>query len=244
MIDHACSLLPWDSRFWGFPVARLNVSTLAPEAVAEVREWCHERAVRCLYFAACGTCPVTLALASEEQFRFVDLRVELACPAVGGPMAAQRSALRVRRAEPEDCLPLQHLARKTHRDTRFFKDIRFDRSQCEELYAAWIARDLESHTVLTFDHAEGIRGIGGYVSCEHTDDPGIGRIGLLAIAPGLRGRGLGRALLAAAIDQLESRGVSLLKVATQGTNVRALRLYQESGFQAECVRLWFHKWFW
>jgi dTDP-4-amino-4,6-dideoxy-D-galactose acyltransferase len=244
MSDPLCCLLPWDSQFWGYPVARLNATTLTPDAVEQIREWCQERAVRCLYFAACGTCAATLSLASEEQFRFVDLRVELACPATGYLAAPGRPSAGVRRAKPGDRVPLQQLARTAHRETRFFKDARFDRSQCEELYAAWIARDLDSHAVLTCDEADGIEGVGGYVTCEQTADPEVGRIGLLAVAPRLRGRGFGRTLLAAAFEHFRSGGVARLEVATQGTNVSALRLYQAAGFQPERVRVWFHKWFW
>ena len=54
-----------------------------------------------------------------------------------------------------------------------------------ELYATWMARDLESHTVLTFDETEEIHGIGGYVTCEPAGDTGCGRIGLLAVEPRL-----------------------------------------------------------
>ena len=71
-----------------------------------------------------------------------------------------------------------------------------------------------------------------------------GESGLLAVEPRLRGRRFGQALLAAAVVFLKQSGAVSLAVTTQGTNVPALRLYEQAGFRTERVSIWFHKWFW
>lgn len=53
----------------------------------------------------------------------------------------------------------------------------------------------------------------------------------LFVAPGSRGRGLGRALLAAALDFARSERVRCLTLETQTSNVPAIRFYQRMGFR-------------
>ncbi|MCY0986506.1 GNAT family N-acetyltransferase [Nannocystis sp. ILAH1] len=53
----------------------------------------------------------------------------------------------------------------------------------------------------------------------------------LFVAPGSRGRGLGRTLLAAALDFARSERVRCLTLETQTSNVPAIRFYQRMGFR-------------
>jgi dTDP-4-amino-4,6-dideoxy-D-galactose acyltransferase len=241
--DESCRELPWDSAFWGYPVARLNATTLTPERLEQTLAWCRDRAVRCLFFAACGTCSTTLELAARGGFRFVDVRIDLERCIERATDRGHRDPAAVRAATAADRDGLCRLARIAHRDTRFFKDSSFQRSRAEELYAAWITRDLESHAVLVWEDAGEPRGLAGYVSCQPEPDPAAGRIGLIAVDPALRGRGIGRGLLAAAAGHFAGAGVSRMAVATQATNVSALRLYEQAGFRATTALVWFHRWF-
>ncbi|WAS97156.1 GNAT family N-acetyltransferase [Nannocystis punicea] len=53
----------------------------------------------------------------------------------------------------------------------------------------------------------------------------------LFVAPGSRGRGLGRALLVAALDFARDQGVRCLVLETQSTNAPAIRFYRRAGFR-------------
>ncbi|MFN9368455.1 MAG: GNAT family N-acetyltransferase [Planctomycetia bacterium] len=237
--EELCTALPWDSAFWGYPLARLNAPTLTEERVQQALAWCRRHSIRCLTFAACGTCPQTLAVAAAAGFRFVDVRVELERPVQ--PCPAGDAA--VRPARPGDRDALCRLARTAHRDTRFFKDGSFARSRAEDLYATWICRDLDAHVVLVWAAPGEPHGIGGYVSCAAGADAATGRISLLAVDPWLRGRGIGRSLVTAAVAHVARLGADTVAVATQATNVAALRLYERAGFRAAGALVWFHKWF-
>jgi ribosomal protein S18 acetylase RimI-like enzyme len=57
----------------------------------------------------------------------------------------------------------------------------------------------------------------------------------LAVHPGLRRRGVGTALLAAAEQRARDRGARKLSLHVLGTNPRAMRLYTRAGFQPEGV---------
>jgi ribosomal protein S18 acetylase RimI-like enzyme len=70
----------------------------------------------------------------------------------------------------------------------------------------------------------------GAVSLVSTIAPQTAHLVQLSVRPYLQGRGIGRALLAAALDAAHASGHSAMTLLVSEDNVRALRLYQESGF--------------
>jgi ribosomal protein S18 acetylase RimI-like enzyme len=52
----------------------------------------------------------------------------------------------------------------------------------------------------------------------------------LAVAPGAQGRGIGRALTSALVQDARKAGIEVLTLDARGDNVRALHLYQSLGF--------------
>ncbi len=240
-MGHLCTLLDWDSAHWGFPVARFNESKLNKDSAREVLRWCEDRKVRCLYFAADGTCAETLQCAWSNGFQFVDVRVDMHKAFPAGEAVAPGS-WKVREARPDDLPALKQLARTAHEDTRFFKDANFDRTQAADLYAFWMARDFREHKVFAALSEDDPKSILGYVSASEGGNK-EGRIGLVAVSPEARGRGLGQLLVGHAVSWCRSRGADSVKVATQATNVAAMRLYEQGGFRVADVKVWFHRWF-
>jgi GNAT superfamily N-acetyltransferase len=57
----------------------------------------------------------------------------------------------------------------------------------------------------------------------------------MAVQPPYRGRGVGRTLIEAAIDQARQRGYSILTVATAAADIGNLRFYQRAGFRMRAV---------
>jgi ribosomal protein S18 acetylase RimI-like enzyme len=68
--------------------------------------------------------------------------------------------------------------------------------------------------------------------------PGEAEFRALAVAPGARGRGVGRALLRAVIDRARAAGVRQLLLSTQTTMLAAQHLYTEAGFRRLPERDW------
>ncbi|NOZ28532.1 MAG: GNAT family N-acetyltransferase [Chloroflexi bacterium] len=58
----------------------------------------------------------------------------------------------------------------------------------------------------------------------------VGRIDEVAVLPAYRGRGIGRALVLAAMNYLWSRGCRVIELTVDGENARARRLYDTLGF--------------
>ena len=233
--------LQWDSDFFGLPVASLDGGHLLAENSKVVFDWCRKEKIRCLYFLADGTDSHTLRCAYNSGFQFIDVRVEMEYDLSNVPQTEIPSLEIKPVTKKEQLNDILVLARKSHTDARFFKDLNFDRIKCEKLYEEWIDRDFEKGNVLGFfpDDRENIK---GYITftMESSD---VARIGLIAMEDQFRGQGVGSELLNITIAMSKKLKTKKLIVVTQATNTSALRLYEKAGFRISDTKIWFHKWF-
>ncbi len=237
-----CSLLEWDSAFFGFPIAQVNGRRLTQSAALEIIDWCEQHQVRCLYFLADPTSIETAAAISELNFNMVDVRLELSRKGRQIELM-QPAGFELRAARPEDLPVLKAIARDSHQDSRFFFDSHFSVAKSKELFSVWISADYagRADTVLTISN-EGGTGL-GYISCKVSPQLDSGSISLFGVATGFRGRGLGKALLAGALGWFAERNAVTISVVTQARNVAAQRLYQTADFCTQEVGIWYHRWF-
>jgi dTDP-4-amino-4,6-dideoxy-D-galactose acyltransferase len=232
-----CELLPWDTAFFGFPIARVRSACLTESLAAEIDAWCQENSIRCLYFLARPDDPATSRLAEQHGFHLVDIRMTL----VAHPSASSGEVrlAEIRPARPDDIPALERISRDCYDDSRFYSDPNFPSDRVASLYETWIRQSCQGYaTAVLVAEIDGLPQ--GYISC-HLDDPA--RIGLLGVSAQARARGLGRALLASALEWFGSRGAGSVSVVTQGRNTASQRLYQRCGFLTRSVELWYHKWF-
>jgi dTDP-4-amino-4,6-dideoxy-D-galactose acyltransferase len=232
MTTPCCEVLAWDSEFFGCRIGRLEGGRLDRGLLAEVDAWCRAEAIDCLYFLAGAGDPATAALAEEAGFRLVDLRVTLE----GAVTPREGSNAEIRLSRPADIPVLRRIAAASHHDSRFYADPHFDRGRCGELYATWIEKSCHGEAAAVVLVAEHAGEPAGYISCLGTE------IGLLAVDAATQGRGLGGALVGAALHRLAERGASRVRVVTQGRNARAQRIYQAHGLLTQSIGLWFHRW--
>jgi dTDP-4-amino-4,6-dideoxy-D-galactose acyltransferase len=264
-----CEVLAWDSEFFGRRIGRIvpieaKGGRLDRALLAEVDAWCSAEAIDCLYFLADSGDPATAAVAEAGGFRLVDLRVTLEGRPGGHPegefragriWAGESSSLpdpsarpslqddRTRLFFPEDLADLRRIAAASHHDSRFYADPHFDRERCDELYATWIEKSCRGESADAVLVAEHEGKPAGYISCVRSGGVGdSGEIGLIAVAAEAQGRGLGKALIRASLRWFADRGLSRVRVVTQGRNVRAQRLYQAHGLFTRSIGLWFHRW--
>lgn len=73
-------------------------------------------------------------------------------------------------------------------------------------------------------------------------DDARGEIGLVAVAPEERGRGVGKQLLSGAQSWFEQQACNRVVVVTQGANEPACKLYEGCGFQCDKTDDFFHFW--
>lgn len=66
------------------------------------------------------------------------------------------------------------------------------------------------------------------------------KIGLLAVAPAFQQQGIGSLLVRAAADWAQERNIHMLHIATQTSNLKAIRLYERLGATVKSVHYWFY----
>jgi dTDP-4-amino-4,6-dideoxy-D-galactose acyltransferase len=237
-----CRYLDWDSDFFGYRIARIPSTHLTLEEMALVTAWCTVNAIDCIYWLVDANNTDVILLAENTGFHLVDIRVTLRQQLSLESTAVTYSApCTIRPVQPEDVPALKDIAKGSHHDSRFYRDGKFPDSRCDALYQTWIENSCAGYADQVWV-AEIDQMPTGYVTC-HVLDATHGQIGLFAVAEGMRGRSIGRGLLAESARWLASQGFEDLTVATQGGNDKALRLYERSGFLIRSTHLWYHRWF-
>lgn len=241
-----CELLPWDTRFFRYRIARVCGDVLKPERAAKIDEWSRRNRIRCLYFLSRADDPTTIGTAERYDFRLVDVRVTFERVLLPSPSSAHSemaAGVAIRPAQPDDLPGLQAIARTAHGATRFFNDSHFPRQSAEELYSTWVALETQGRAQAVLVAAAAAGRPVGYVSCHLDPARRDGSIGLVGVGAAARGRGIGRSLVLAALEWFRTQGVGRVTVVTQGTNRAAQRLYQRCGFLSCDLQLWYHKWY-
>jgi len=241
-----CEFLPWDSNFFELRIARVKGNTLDQEKAEQIEEWSRTEGISALYFLARADSPATIRTAEETGFQLLDVRVTLERSVTDTPSCRHGSGatgVTIRPAVAQDIALLKVIAEASHSDTRFFSDPHFPREKARELYSTWIQLECagRAQAVLvatsSADHAL------AYISCHIDPAVGCGQIGLVGVSEAARGKGLGSALVLAAVDWFRQQRAKEATVVTQGRNVTAQRLYQRCGFVTRSVQLWYHKWY-
>jgi dTDP-4-amino-4,6-dideoxy-D-galactose acyltransferase len=228
-LEPSAHLVGFDTEFWGRRIGRTNG--------ADIDRWAAENTIGTVCLLVDADKPKEAQDAEASGFRFMDVRVELQRRTA--PIAAL-----CRPARESDLPGLVALAREAHRITRFYADPFFDDARCDDLYEAWIRNSFAgwAQTVLVAEvdgEADDQGGAAGYCTV-HIDEQ-IGSIGLIAVRPDCRKRGIGAELVEAAIDWCHAREIPEITVVTQGRNIAAQRVFQRCGFRTSRVDLWMHK---
>lgn len=241
-----CEMLPWDTEFFGCRVARVCGDALTPEQAVQIDDWSWNNHIDALYFLSRADDPMTVQTAEQHGFGLVDVRLTFerkpTNPNQTAP-SAKTALARIRPFQAGDLPALQMMARAGHRDTRFFSDPHFSRQRAEDLYSTWITLESQGRAQMVFVAAVAPDQPVGYISCHLNQAGREGQIGLVGVNPAVRGRGIGRSLVLAAIEWCEAHGAQAVNVVTQGKNCTAQRLYQQCGFLTRDLQFWYHKWY-
>ena len=71
--------------------------------------------------------------------------------------------------------------------------------------------------------------------------PVRGRIHMMGVDPGYRGRGLGKAVLIAGLSNLKRKGIKVAELTVDGENKPACTLYKSMGFEVRLSSVWYEK---
>lgn len=230
--------LAWDSEFFGLRIARYARAAMDGAAADSVEDCCRRASIDCMYFLADPHDVGSLESARSLAMRFTGIRLVFRRRSI--EEFGRESVWGIRRASAEDLPVLRRLASTLHTTTRFFLDPGFDRTRAGELYSIWLENSFhDPRCMLLSSGAPGSPT--GYCLARMAPD-GVSTLELLGVEPGLRGTGLGRALMLSGLGWLASRGATDASLVTQGGGPGLIAFYERNGFTVESVKLWFHYW--
>lgn len=239
----ACDVLEWDSAFFGCRIARYRQSRLTSDGAAAMLTECVEGGFDCVYFLVDASDTESIDNLQKLRASLVDIRVTFGTHIRSAgdlePTADRTNGVRL--AIGSDIPRLRQIAAVSHRDTRFHADKHFDPERSDRLYEVWIENSCNGYADAVLVAEDDAGQPEGYVTC-HRGEADTGHIGLFAVREDARGRGIGRALLNAALIWFSTNRMTAMTVATQLRNVGALRLYGRAGLLITAVGLSFHFW--
>jgi len=230
-------LLEWDTAFFGHRIACADRSRPARSDVDRAQEWMRKEGVDCLYWRVDPESPASLRAMEDAGFLLVDIRLTMerrVQPSVEHPPSEGDLV------QASDLPALRRIARDSHGATRFYQDPHFSRTRCADLYETWIEGACKGGAEAVLVAREGAQPL-GYLTCE-IPEPGVGSIGLMAVAEEARGRRLGSWLGETALRWFAARGCGRVTVVSQGRNVPAVDLYESLGFETTGVEHYYHGW--
>lgn len=228
----------WDSAFFGYPIATVELNDPATflSDARQAREQAERTGIRLLYLflPAAGT-DLRDAL-RHEGFRDMGGKVDFSkIISAGAKSAPDPEIVPCHTNSPA----LERLAFQSGAHSRFRQDAGFRPGDFERLYREWLAGSLAgndgkyAYVAGTPESPKGLL----------TLEPGATvRIGLFAVAPEHRRQGVGRRLVAQAERFCAERAAGKLRVATQIENREACRFYESCGFRNVHQESIFHAW--
>jgi dTDP-4-amino-4,6-dideoxy-D-galactose acyltransferase len=238
-------VLDWDTNFFGRKIGRWNTGRLSREILAELDAWRKENDIECLYYLASADDPDTVALAEENGFHLVEVRLIYERKLAGWdpehrPCDAPR--VQVRPSRVEDIPALQEIAKNAYVGSRFYFDRRFDEEQWQAYYRYWVKKSVEGGADLALT-AEIDGDIVGYITGLVDKEKNEGIYELTGVRDDARRHGVGQELFRSGIDWYVRHRVPYIWVATQGRNIPTQRMIQRDGFISQACQLYYHKWY-
>lgn len=237
--------LEWDTNFFGFRIGRANINRLDNASLALLHQWQRENQIQCLYFLANADDRDTIALAEQEGFHLVEVRLIFErslkdWQPQSRPIAAE--GVIIRPAQAADIPALREIAMNSYVDSRFYFDRRFPENKWQEYYAFWVKKSCEGGAELALV-AEMNGEIVGYITGQVDRTKSEAMYELTGVKESVRRLGVGQELFRSGLDWYVQQGIAYVWLATQGRNVVTQRMVQRNGFITRACQLYYHKWF-
>lgn len=238
--DEQFSLLKFDTKIFGFKVAKILLPTLTLAELRSILNTLKKQHVHLVYWQARGGDKKSKQAAKRlkgflccEQVTYLRNLKKI----VSLPKTAPRVTTYLAK-NPSNTM--KQLAIQIGICSRFGIDFKISRKLMKKLYHAWIKNSVKmvaADKVLVIRIRNRIVGMTTLSNKNHRGD-----IRLLAVDPKCRGKKLGTKLVYAALKYFNQKGYSKAQVVTQKTNLPACSLYEKCGFRRKRVDNFFHFW--
>jgi dTDP-4-amino-4,6-dideoxy-D-galactose acyltransferase len=229
--------LEWDSKFFGYPVARIIFDHEGGSCLDDLFLKIKSEKTRLVYFIVP---PAEKGLINSITSRggiFVDQKI------VFSKVTEKHNNL------SEDVVEFKgsdinerliNLVLRAGLYSRFRIDENFKNQEYERLYIEWLYKSInKSIAFKTLIAKKGSDIIGITTLGRKTHDA---HIGLVAVDENFSGQGIGYNLVHSADTVASEMGLSKIKVVTQSKNKSACRLYEKCNFHIEKITNIFHYW--
>lgn len=233
--------LAWDSEFFGFKVGRIDGPFTPSGALAQLLASTRSQSQVQLVYGECDSADAMSTaeavsckgfLADAKRNYFLALNRELGAPLPPQVSMATNDTISLRQ--------LRLLAWQSAEFSRFRIDPAMPTGAWRRMYSIWmyksLTRDLADQVLV--ERVDGA--IVGMLTLKYRQRQA--EIGLFAVGPDWRGRGIGRRLLAAARHHCLENNCNGMQVVTQGTNLPACRIYESAGYTLRTAHNIFHFW--
>lgn len=222
--------LDWESDFFQQDISIVNdIDLLASEDCA------HQQLV--MAKVASGDY-VRIDKLTELDFQFVESEMRFSVEVNRSTMPMNNSSVAIREANELDIPHLANLASESYNNSRF-RQPWFTDGQRSKFYALWVTnavnQTFDDICLVAFENSE----ILGFITLKATQQ--TMSVGLIAVGNKAQGRGVAKSLLAQAQKYTKDSNCTQLNVATQGSNVSAMNLYNSVGFKLIESNYWFYK---
>lgn len=233
--------LDWDTKFFGFGVARIMQAELDEAELSKTLEMLRDNDYRLIYWQIPVGKPESSRIAQVHGGFLADEKVTYVKELVG--ISDSRGASAYTPFPYPDMTPdaaMIKLALQSAEYSRFRLDPKFPRELCDKLFKCWITRSVSKEIAWEVLVVKEQNDLLGLITLGAKG--GRADIGLVAVAEHARGKGVGRALVTDADRHFAQRGYKHVQVVTQRPNLGACRLYESCGYKIENIENVFHFW--
>ncbi len=231
-------ILPWDSDFFGFRVARITLREFSDENAETLLPALRKDGVRLAYWALPSEAFVDLQWLEAKGAKLVDEKITFGRTL---DLAVVKTYPDIQAYEGEEAGPeLEALAIISGTYSRFKVDPLIPREKFETLFKIWIRNSVRKSIAKEVLVAVSDQKIKGMISVG--EKSGQGNIGLVSVNPEFHGQGIGTALVRSALQWFADQGYTRATVVTQAGNEGGCRLYTSCGFKILKKEKFFHLW--
>lgn len=225
--------LSWDSDFFGYPVGRLQIADL--EELDNDHFIKMAQPFQLVYVFS----SVPLAV---NFLKHVDTKTTLS--------QSLSNTFKTRQDDPHLCSfmeeihpyeDLERLALESGIYSRFKVDTNFALNEYERLYTKWIENSVKNKKAFNTGIYFKDKKLLGFTTVEEKTTA-LADIGLVAVDPVARGKGIGTLLIEDAKKKAYERSFKKIQVVTQAANVSAIALYERCNFNIEEQKYIYHYW--
>jgi dTDP-4-amino-4,6-dideoxy-D-galactose acyltransferase len=232
-------ILDWDSRFFGFTVAKM-IDPALPETqwdglIAALRS----AGITLLYWPILPDCEELKWRLNREGAQLVDCKVTYSLH-IGDRARSFISPHLTLYQDKEACDRLVDISIQCGSYSRFKVDTRIPWHKCDELYRIWIQKAVKKELaddVLVYKRGDELAGLAALKT-----NGKKGNIILIGVDAAYRGNHAGSALAEASIGYFQNRCCEYVTAVTQAENKAACLFYERCGFTVVGTEHFYHLW--